>query len=128
MLNSSLNHLSPIASICGTTTIGGSYTTCYVTYTTSPNGTGGNLIGNFFLPEKKEITIFDKKFTIDTGNDILIILAQLDFLGIGFYESLKNMNLHNGIPSEVCSFLEAELKKFKRSEKIKKALTKNDKS
>ena len=56
------------------------------------------------------------------------IYSLIDFLGIEYYKSLKNMKLEHRLDEEIRDFLELESQIFERGQKIKKALNSDDKS
>lgn len=75
---------------------------------------------------KVEITLLGKSFSVYKDSDILHIYSLIDFLGIEYYKSLKNMKLEHRLDEEIRDFLELESQIFERGQKIKKAIGTND--
>lgn len=106
-----------ISPICGSISIG----------TISTNTTTNTWISYAEIP-KVEITLLGKSFSVYHDNETLQIFSLIDFLGIEYYKSLKNMKLEHRLDEEIRDFLELESQIFERGQKIKKALNSDDKS
>ena len=66
-----------------------------------------------------EIEVLGKKFEVYPDTIQQTYLAQIDFLGIGYWESMKKMSLTIS-NEEIRIFLDKKLKSWKRQQKIKK--------
>ena len=88
-------------------------------------GTTNTWISYDTLP-KVEITLLGKSFSVYKDSDILHIYSLIDFLGIEYYKSLKNMKLEHRLDEEIRDFLELESQIFERGQKIKKVIGTND--
>jgi hypothetical protein len=85
---------------------------------------GSTIAGYYNFPDSF-IEILGKTFSLTEylGNDVKILLASVDFHGIGFWKSAKKMNMKTfSLQKDIQEFLDAELKRFERSEKIKSTL------
>lgn len=102
-------------------------TGCYCgSITTGTNLLVGSTTGVYYgtaYTQKTEIQLLGKVFEIElfTQNDILMGLAQIDFHGIGFYNSLKKMNwkINN---EKIEKFLDRKLLAWQREQKIKEVI------
>jgi hypothetical protein len=87
---------------------------------------GSTIAGHYNFPIADTfIEILGKSFSLTEylGNDVKILLASVDFHGIGFWKSAKKMNMKTfSLQRDIEEFLESELKRFERSEKIKATL------
>ncbi len=120
-------------------TVAGSFTNSTISTTAgcgplylSVNGIGSNNIStntyvSYGALPKVEITLLGKSFSVYQDSEILHIYSLIDFLGIVYYKSIKNMKLEQRLDEEIRDFLELELQIFERGQKIKKALNSDDK-
>jgi hypothetical protein len=111
----------------GNTTSTGAYITNTIGgYFNVPNSCGSIVAGHYNFPGVDTyIEILGKTFSLTgyLGNDVKILLASVDYHGIGFWKSAKKMNMNTfSLQKDIEEFLDAELKRFERSEKIKATL------
>jgi hypothetical protein len=106
-----------VTSSCGSLTAG--------SFNSITGGTTNTWISYDTLP-KVEITLLGKSFSVYKDSDILHIYSLIDFLGIEYYKSLKNMKLEHRLDEEIRDFLELESQIFERGQKIKKVIGTND--
>lgn len=120
-----MQHTGPFNSI----TTGSTYInpSCGSIGTISTNTTTNTWISYDTLP-KVEITLLGNSFSVYQDSEKLHIYSLIDFLGIEYYKSLKNMKLEHRLDEEIRDFLELESQIFERGQKIKKALNSDDKS
>jgi hypothetical protein len=111
----------------GNTTSTGAYITNTIGgYFNVPNSCGYIVAGHYNSSiADTYIEILGKTFSLTgyLGNDVKILLASVDYHGIGFWKSAKKMNMNTfSLQKDIEEFLDAELKRFERSEKIKATL------
>jgi hypothetical protein len=111
----------------GNTTSTGAYITNTIGgYFNVPNSCGSIVAGHYNSSiADTYIEILGKTFSLTgyLGNDVKILLASVDFHGISFWKSAKKMNMKTfSLQKDIEEFLDAELKRFERSEKIKATL------
>lgn len=124
----SSSSLNTLLTGCNTTSTGAYITNTIGGYFNVPNSCGSIVSGHYSYPNTDfdtYIEILGKKFDLTgyLGNDVKILLASVDFHGIGFWKSAKKMNMKTfSLQRDIEEFLDAELKRFERSEKIKATL------
>ena len=112
--------VTPITS--GSITLGSTGTSIGSTGTSTLGSiTLGNnyYIGNGFGLAMIEIEVLGTKFEFYPDTIQQTYLAQIDFLGIGYWESMKKMSLTIS-NEDIRIFLDKKLKSWKRQQKIKK--------
>lgn len=71
-----------------------------------------------YYPVEFEVVVLGKKFITKLDSQSRVILAQIDFNGIGFYKSLKNMSVEI-LDEKITEFLDSKLKSWERNERLK---------
>lgn len=87
--------------------------------TTLSGSTTGTIFYSSSSTSMIEIEVLGTKFEVYPDTIQQTYLAQIDFLGIGYWESMKKMSLTIS-NEEIKNFLDKKLKSWKRQQKIKK--------
>lgn len=87
--------------------------------TTLSGSTTGTIFYSSSSTSMVEIEVLGTKFEVYPDTIQQTYLAQIDFLGIGYWESMKKMSLTIS-NEEIKNFLDKKLKSWKRQQKIKK--------
>lgn len=86
--------------------------------TGSINSTQPTYVPYTYNPVEFEVVVLGKKFATQLDSQSRVILAQIDFNGISFYKSLKNMSVEI-LDQKITEFLDSKLKSWERNERLK---------